>query len=95
MNPARTATLLGAAIITVVAAIGSIDEWPVIAPFLRSMTLASWIVFALATSTDRIIDAITTLRHDVDTYGDQRQSDGYIDGMSHTVPQQPNLHRIR
>lgn len=93
MSPARIATLVGAAVLTALATIGSIDHWA-LAPFLRTAAIGSWIVFAGATGTDHILGAIAKLRADIDTYGDHRQSDGVIDGMNR-IPPQPNLQRIR
>jgi hypothetical protein len=94
MNPARIATLLSASLLTVVAASASIDNWPA-AQFLRTAAVGAWAIFAVHTSTDRILDAIAKLRGDIDTYGDQRHSDGYIDGHARQVPAQPNLQRIQ
>lgn len=95
MNPVRIATLLGAAILTAVGTIGSIDGWGTLAPFLRAAALTAWVVFAVATSTDRILDAIGKLRTDVDTYGDQRHSDGVIDGMQRAAPPQQTIRGLR
>lgn len=95
MNPTRIYTLLGASIISTTALVGTLDHWAAVAPFLRNAGIGAWIVFAVATATDRILDAITKLRHDVDTYGDQRHSDGYVDGHSRQAPAQPTLQRIQ
>jgi len=87
MTPHRIASLVGAAIITVLAAIATIDHWTGAAPALRTTALGAWIVFAIATSHDRTMDAIANLRADIETYGDQRNSDGIIDGMNHSASQ--------
>ncbi len=92
----RTATLLLAGVCTAVATIATIDQWPGSAPPLRTATVGLWLAFLITTSTERIRDDIRTLRADIDTYGEQRHSDGVIDGMANTIPTQPpSLHRIR
>lgn len=95
MTSSRISALLGAALLSTLAAIGSLDHWDAIAPFLRTASLTAWILFVVVTCAERIIDEIRKLRADVDTYGEQRHSDGVIDGMSRQVPAQPNLSRIR
>lgn len=95
MNPKCIAALLGASLLTAIAVIGSIDRWHSAAAFLHTAAVGAWIVFAVASGTDRIVDAITQLRADVDTYGDQRHSDGVIDGMNRVVPPQSTLRGLR
>lgn len=93
MKPIRIATLAIAAILTTLATVGTIDHWP-LAEFLRSTAIAAWVIFAGATGTEQILDAIDKARADINTYGDRRHDDGLVDGM-HRVPPQPGLQRVR
>lgn len=95
MNPTRTGILVTAAALTVTAAHATIDDWT-LAPFLRTLTIGAWITFTIATYAEQILTAITSLRDDITTYGDQRNADGIYDGMNHTTPAPPTaLHRVR
>ncbi len=94
MTPSRISALLGATLLSTLAAIASLDHWDAVAPFLRTASLTAWTLFVVVTCTESAINEIRKLRHDIDTYGDQRHSDGVIDGMNR-VPPQPNLQRIR
>ncbi len=95
MTPSRISALLGAALLTVTALIGSLDHWDTFAPFLRNAAIGAWTLFVVVTCAERIIAEVKKLRGDIDTYGEQRHSDGVIDGMNRQVPTQPNLTRIR
>lgn len=95
MTSGRIATLLAAAITTVVAGIASIDRWAPIAPFLRAAAIGTWIVFAVHTTADRILDAVRKLHDDITNYGDQRHSDGIISGIQHATPPQQTIRGLR
>jgi hypothetical protein len=88
---------VGAAIITATAIIATLDHWPDAAPALRAAAGTAWVLFAIVSGTERICGCIDRLRQDIETYGDQRNSDGIIDGMNHADPprSQPRPHPLR
>lgn len=111
MTPARITALLAAAGFTGVALLASVDaDWDIVAPILRTIAVGAWVILAVGVSTDRVVGDVTNLRGDVtslreevnqlraeiDTYGDQRQSDGWIDREHAARPAatQPNLKRV-
>lgn len=95
MSPVRIAALLCATLLTALAAIARIDNWADAAHFLQTAAIGSWIIYAILTGTDRILDDLKTLRTSVEDYGNNRHADGVIDGMNRAVPQQPTIQRIR
>jgi hypothetical protein len=106
MTPAgtRIATLVAAALVSGLAILATIDgDWETIAPLLRFTALGAWVILAINVATDRVVGDVTSLREEVnqlraeiDTYGDQRQSDGWIDRehAARSAPTQPNLKRV-
>lgn len=69
MSRTRILNLLTAATLTGIAFLASIDNtWIDVAPILRNVAIAAWVLLAIGVATDRVVAEINSLREEVDKH---------------------------
>lgn len=87
MSCARTTAIVTASVATVAAANATLAHWTHgAAPALRGLTFAAWVTCVVIHYGEKILADIAALRAAVAAYGDERHSEGVIDGLQQRIP---------